>query len=353
MIKIDDLALSYLENIIEENFNSSLADSLFNEYLGLDNKNRQIQVKKNKLTFTDFALNLRNKLCLKEEHEYFDKNLMKYFYSLKELSPKEFINNDYYAFLNSIPTSGKIENGIYLPNEVFQYDEKVVKQADFYGDFTQFAYFKAPFTFKRLSKDDTTWMSIIPHEIKTFENPIKLAKGDVLTFGLGLGYFAFMASKKENVNKIDVIEFDEEIISWFKENIYPYIPHKGKINIIKGDALKYDFVSHYDYLFIDIYHNEADGLPLYLDLIKKIKNIDSCDFWIEKTLLIYLKRFLVTSLEEMFIETDYINIEEDNFESKLISSIKTFIYNKYKIINKEHLDSLLSFEGLKELAKSI
>ena len=44
-------------------------------------------------------------------------------------------------------------------------------------------------------------MSLKPNEIETMEQPIENANGNILVYGLGLGYFAFMASQKNSVKK--------------------------------------------------------------------------------------------------------------------------------------------------------
>ena len=51
--------------------------------------------------------------------------------------------------------------------------------------------------------------------------PVERAKGKVLTFGLGLGYFAYMCSLKEEVESVTVVEKDKSVIKLFNEIILP------------------------------------------------------------------------------------------------------------------------------------
>ena len=47
--------------------------------------------------------------------------------------------------------------------------------------------FKSDYIYPSIRLYDTEWMSLNQHEIRTMEVPIQLAKGKVLTLGLGLG----------------------------------------------------------------------------------------------------------------------------------------------------------------------
>ena len=60
-------------------------------------------------------------------------------------------------------------------------------------------------------------MLITPNEIETMKKSISEATGNVLTYGLGLGYYAYMVSMKENVESVTIVEKDKEIIDLFKK----------------------------------------------------------------------------------------------------------------------------------------
>jgi hypothetical protein len=50
--------------------------------------------------------------------------------------------------------------------------------------------------FPALLENDRIWMTITPNEIEIMIKPVDEAFGHVLTYGLGLGYYAYMVSKK-------------------------------------------------------------------------------------------------------------------------------------------------------------
>ena len=65
------------------------------------------------------------------------------------------------------------------------------------------------------------------------------AFGNVLTFGLGLGYYAYMVSEKESVESVTIVEMNEDVIQLFKKYVLPQFKNAEKIKIIKADAFEY------------------------------------------------------------------------------------------------------------------
>ena len=111
-------------------------------------------------------------------------------------------------------------------------------------------------------------MSITPNEMLTILPSVERSFGKVITFGLGLGYYPFMCSLKDNVESVTIVEFDENIIKLFKEHLLPLFPINEKIKIIHADAFKYcqenNINELYDFAFMDIWHSGEDGLPFYI-----------------------------------------------------------------------------------------
>ena len=108
-----------------------------------------------------------------------------------------------------------------------------------------------------LKENGVEWMMAAPSESVTNDPCAKKAHGKVLTFGLGIGYFIYQAILNEKVDEITVIEKSKEVISLFNK-IEKYFPKRIPINIIEGDAFDYfnqDYLSDYDYIYVDIYQN--------------------------------------------------------------------------------------------------
>lgn len=100
----------------------------------------------------------------------------------------------------------------------------------------QIGFFRERFAYPAVEQDGREWMAVKPSEIETMRAPIEEATGRVVTFGLGLGYFAYMVSEKPDVTSLDIVERSEEAIALFERNILPQFPNKEKIRIIRSDA---------------------------------------------------------------------------------------------------------------------
>ena len=163
----------------------------------------------------------------------------------------------------------------------------------------QIGFFRERFAYPAVEQDGREWMAVKPSEIETMRAPIEEATGRVVTFGLGLGYFAYMVSEKPDVTSLDIVERSEEAIALFERHILPQFPNKEKIRIIRSDA--FGFLNEnmwqdagqgrYNYAFIDLWHDTADGLEMYLKA-KRIENKlhtaglqTKFAYWVEKSLL--------------------------------------------------------------------
>lgn len=202
----------------------------------------------------------------------------------------------------------------------------------------QIGFFRERFAYPAVEQDGREWMAVKPSEIETMREPIEETTGRVVTFGLGLGYFAYMVSGKPDVTSLDIVERSEEAIALFERHILPQFPNKEKIRIIRSDAFGFlnenmwqdarheasgqckrsteegqgreeqnragrntqrgaetgnreKMQGRYDYAFIDLWHDTADGLEMYLKA-KRIENKlhtaglkTKFAYWVEKSLL--------------------------------------------------------------------
>ena len=88
------------------------------------------------------------------------------------------------------------------------------------------------------------------------------ARGNVLTFGLGLGYYTYMVSERAEVESVTVVERDKEVIELFKRFILPQFAYPEKVRIICSDA--FEFADRelkngfYNYIFTDLWHDPSD-----------------------------------------------------------------------------------------------
>lgn len=160
-------------------------------------------------------------------------------------------------------------------------------------------YFEASFSYPAVLEEGREWMTVTPNEEATMAQPLATARGKIVVFGLGLGYFALLASQKPEVSSVTVIERDGAVISLFRDHLLPQFPHKEKLRIVEADAFDYAAgpmkKEKYDFAFVDLWHDAGDGLPLYLRMRRLAEELPEVDFhyWIESDLLLLLRGLMV------------------------------------------------------------
>lgn len=192
-----------------------------------------------------------------------------------------------------------------------------------------------------LYQDNKEWMMAVPSEALTNDPYALKAHGNVITFGLGIGYFTYMALLNKNVKSITVIEKSKEVITLFNEikNMFPRI---SDINIIKGDAFDYfnkDYLEKYDYIYVDIWKSSIDGRQIIEKLLEQYNPpINKCDFWIEQSCLNILRQLI------FFYYDDKVN----NSNNKIPKEY-TKIMNKIKKYFDKQSTTIKDTETLKEI----
>lgn len=194
-----------------------------------------------------------------------------------------------------------------------------------FREIPQIGFFGERFSFPSVTENGVEWMTVTPNEAETMREVIREAHGRVLTYGLGLGYFAFHASQKPEVTTVTVIERDPDLIGLFRDCILPQFPMRDKISVLNADA--FEFTERdmkpdaFDFAFVDIWHDQSDGLPLYLRMKRLEARFPDTAFryWIEPTLL--------SSLRHMV--TDRIFDETDGAEIRTFGEIETMLRDDY------------------------
>jgi len=267
--------------------------------------------------------------------------------------------NPYYEQIHISPDK---ENRIalatadYLPYEFFQTFHNYKEENPFlYGEA---GFFKERMTFPVILEDNRVWMSVVPSEIRSMEKDIEAAKGKVITYGLGLGYYAFMASEKETVESVSVVEMNRDVISLFKRNILPQFPNKEKIRIIEADAFAFiekQKDGSYDTAFSDFWSGVDDGLDLYLRFMAKTARFVKTkhSYWIETCFMEYFFRpVLIRILMEQITGKKIIMPEASGRARKVQSHFETYLKARPDIITSpEELTRLFTNESMISLMR--
>ena len=152
-------------------------------------------------------------------------------------------------------------------------------------------YFAQPFAYPVLTENGREWMTATPNEINTIRPMAEAAHGHVLTLGLGLGYFAFRALLNPRVERVTAVERSADAIRLFRERILPAFPRPECLTILQADAFAAAPALYqsgqYDFVFADLWHDAADGLPMYERLKQMEVPGPEYRYWIEKTLEFY------------------------------------------------------------------
>ena len=287
-----------------------------------------------------------------------DTTINEYFHDAVHcLETREYRDNPYLEnikFPDTATRHWKFTHYSYRPYEAFICNDIDIDKN--LREMPQIGFFRERFAYPAVEQDGREWMAVNPSEIETMRAPIEEATGRVVTFGLGLGYFAYMVSEKPDVTSLDIVERSEEAIALFERHILPQFPNKEKIRIIRSDAFWFlnenmwqdarheasgqcreettedqreigpeddqcwrnsnegqcreeqnregrstqrgtetanreKMQGSYDYAFIDLWHDTADGLEMYLKA-KRIENKlytaglqTKFAYWVEKSLL--------------------------------------------------------------------
>ena len=264
----------------------------------------------------------------------------------QEVMLDTFTNNPYYQTLKNVSfeeDGWKLSHKTMKAFTLFPYDEQY-----HYGSNSilkmSLGYFTKDYDYPTISLYDQEWMSLNPHEIRTMEMPIQVAKGKVLTLGLGLGYFAYMAHLKEEVKEVYIVEMDLELIKLFQKHLLPLFPYKEKIHIIKADALVYiNRINDrdYDFIFADLWHDVSDGLPMYIKLQERFSKFTYTKrhYWIENSLITYLRLLLIGVIKDEYYKNEN---EYDEIQTTIKSNLENVVLH-----NSYELDALLSIQGVK------
>lgn len=337
---------------------------LTNESTSIKEKNVSRWMKDRKLSVDRaFYYEFLNVLELDHKDKYYmDANKQCKVSDIKQLDPNVYTANPYYQTIKVPEVKSKswyFKYDTIEAYEGFMYDDLFVDAKNNYAENSRLGFFTKPYKYLSVTQGDEIWMCVTPHEMNTMAPSIEEARGNVLVYGLGLGYFPFMVSNKFNVNKITIIEKDKNAIELFTKYILPQFPNKDKISVVEADAFEYtknhDIASSYNYAFVDLWHNVEDGIPLYLMMKKLTKGNTKTRFsyWIEESLLVYLRRLLLTLIDEVADGADESNyVKELNQDDHVVNRMYQ-VYKEKNITTYEQIYQMLSDESLRHLAEEL
>lgn len=228
--------------------------------------------------------------------------------SVRILDAEKYRNNPYYKNIkidNVKDGRWELRREEYLPYRGVIAGDMVFGSG--YLEYPPLGFFTERFEFPAVLEDGNEWMTLTPVDLDTCDAAIFAARGRVITFGLGLGYYAYMVSEKEDVESITVIEKSPEVIALFKKYILPQFPKKGKVRIICADAFEYAEREmpreNFDFAFVDTWRDASDGEPMYrrMKALEHLSPNTKFEYWIENFLI---SRIRALNFERLYREYD-------------------------------------------------
>ena len=133
-------------------------------------------------------------------------------------------------------------------------------------DFPRIGCFEEEWSAPVLTRDGKALSLLGPEIINTTAPHVRNARGDVLALGCGLGYYAYLASLKDDVRSVTVVEKDPEVATIFEEGILPGFPTKDKIRVVESDADEFledldDGI--YTTCFVDLWNSLYNAEPYF------------------------------------------------------------------------------------------
>ncbi len=121
-------------------------------------------------------------------------------------------------------------------------------------------------------------MSLTPMEMITLRPGIKLAKGEVVIGGLGLGYQLVEVSKRKQVKKITLVEIDQGIVDNILPRLLPMLDHPVDEGIV-GSVYDVMPTLKADVALIDVFKTYGNNEYKQYRLRETCKNIGNIWCW--------------------------------------------------------------------------
>ncbi len=230
--------------------------------------------------------------------------------SVRILDTKKYENDPYYKNIKLSDLSlgsWEIKNEKYSPYQAVICDDMMLH--DDFREVPPLGFFTEEFHFPAILEGGNEWMTLTPVDLDTCSEAIEISHGRVVTFGLGLGYFAYMASEKSNVESVTVVELSADVIKLFTQHILPQMPNRDKIRIVNSDAFEYAEKimpnENFDVAFVDTWRDASDGTPMY----KRMKRLEHLSP--KTTFLYWIENFLISRSRAENFSKIYSDYEEN------------------------------------------
>ena len=265
------------------------------------------------------------------------------------LSTQEYIRNPYTShirFDDLSQTTFKYTQETIQAHELFSVSSIVEDENRELNDWMRLRAMDEPYQATFLWQDNEVWMLDAPSEMNTIEPYAKKAKGKVLTFGLGIGFYVYMALLNDDVESVTIVERSPEVIQLFNTVLRPQFPQNKEVVIIHGDAFDYfneDTLNQYDSVFVDIWQSNEDGLEMIERLLEQYNPpFEQVDFWIESSCMEIMHALVFMVLKGMIENKVYKN--KDPMINRIVGKINHYLHQIDETVDKVNRLKELMYE---------
>lgn len=189
----------------------------------------------------------------------------------------------------------------------------------------------------------TCWMSAEPFEFYSFESLIKEAHGNVLLIGCGIGYAAYMLSRKDDVKSVTIIDSSLDVLALFTNYLLPQFENPEKIRVINDDGIKFlkeNNLNAFDYINVDIWYDVYDMIYPYLECLEiEIANPNvHFSYWLEEELKENIQRNILCAISDFQI----IDMLASRIGKDVVETLKPHTYGEiYDLVNIKNIREFL------------
>ena len=212
-------------------------------------------------------------------------------------------------------------------------------------------YCTSKFKYPCIRTEKEVYFHVNQQTINLFKPIVNEVSGNVVSLGLGLGYFAYMAALKEDVKKVTIVEKNTDFIEVFNKYVLPNIKNPEKIEIVKADP--YSFLKKaqngdYDYCVVDDNLNRDEQILAYVRGKHEEKRLTNTKFlyYDELRILLDIQIFIMSEmLKDVGIDTDdeVAIIENPTTARKIVD-----IYDNTLILTDADIENILDVNTIKE-----
>ena len=190
------------------------------------------------------------------------------------------------------------------------------------NDIAKLVLYKEPFPFYVVSKNDKVISRLSPFELSAMRRPLANAKGKIITYGIGTGYFICMAAKSDKVKSITVVEQDDRISHIFTNGILPKFDGAEKIKIIHGTPLK-PVIGDFDFCYINSFMVvDLNTFKQYLRIKDIHSTLGQCKTYISLENIFILERLVSSFMDYIEYGSEFTNLIHNLINDIVISDPK-------------------------------